>query len=205
MKTLNTILAALGDVAVANDINIAGITSDSRQVKPGFVFVAVKGSTVDGHHFINKAFESGAVAVVAENKDNVTVDGQIIIVKNAAEALGKLAHAYYDYPSTQLKLVGITGTNGKTTTATLAYHLLRDLGFKVGLISTVENKINDEIIPSTHTTPDPVQLNGLLAKMVEACCDYVFMEVSSHAAHQHRIAGLVFAGGVFTNITHDHL
>jgi len=205
LKTLNTILTALGDVAVANDINIAGITSDSRQVKPGFVFVAVKGSTVDGHQFINKAFESGAVAVVAENKDNVTVSGEIIIVKNAAVALGKLAHAYYDYPSTQLKLVGITGTNGKTTTATLAYHLLRDLGFKVGLISTVENKINDEIIPSTHTTPDPVQLNGLLAKMVEACCDYVFMEVSSHAAHQHRIAGLVFAGGVFTNITHDHL
>ncbi len=205
MKTLNTILTALGDVAVANDINIAGITSDSRQVKPGFVFVAVKGNTVDGHQFINKAFESGAVAVIAENNNNVSAAGQVIIVKNAAEALGKLAHAYYDYPSTQLKLVGITGTNGKTTTATLAYHLLRDLGFKVGLISTVENKINDEIIPSTHTTPDPVQLNGLLSKMVEACCDYVFMEVSSHAAHQHRIAGLVFAGGVFTNITHDHL
>lgn len=205
MKTLNTILTALGDVAVANDINIAGITSDSRKVKPGFVFVAVKGSTVDGHQFINKAFESGAVAVIAENNNNVSAAGQVIIVKNAAEALGKLAHAYYDYPSTQLKLVGITGTNGKTTTATLAYHLLRDLGFKVGLISTVENKINDEIIPSTHTTPDPVQLNGLLSKMVEACCDYVFMEVSSHAAHQHRIAGLVFAGGVFTNITHDHL
>ena len=195
----------MGDVAITNDIVIAGITSDSRMVQEGFLFVAVKGTTVDGHQFISKAIASGAVAIIAENNPIGETEVPVIIVKNAAEALGKLAHAFYDFPSTQLKLVGITGTNGKTTTATLAYHLLRDLGFKVGLISTVENKIQDKIIPSTHTTPDPVQLNNLLAQMVDACCDYVFMEVSSHAAHQHRIAGLNFAGGVFTNITHDHL
>lgn len=205
MKQLNNILSVLGNIAIANDIAIAGITSDSRQVKPGYVFVAVKGTTVDGHQFIEKAIASGASVIIAENRAGVVTELPFIIVKNAAEALGKLAHAFYNFPSTQIKLIGITGTNGKTTTATLAYHLLRDLGFKVGLISTVENKIHDTIIPSTHTTPDPVQLNALLAQMVDAGCDYVFMEVSSHAAHQHRIAGLQFTGGVFTNITHDHL
>lgn len=187
-----------------DSIEITGITSDSRQIKPGYLFVAVKGIAVDGHDFIEIAFEAGAVAVVAENSRG-EVNNPILIVEDSADALGKLAHQFYDDPSWHLKLIGITGTNGKTTVATLSYHLFRDLGFRVGLISTVENKIHDEIIPSTHTTPDPVQLNALLAKMVEAGCDYVFMEVSSHAAHQKRIAGLKFVGGVFTNITHDHL
>lgn len=209
MKQLSQIVQVLSSAKTdgldINNIEILGITADSRQVKPGYLFVALKGTAVDGHQFIQKAIDMGAVAVIAENSNGVTSPQQIIIVNNAAEALGKLAHAFYDFPSTQLKLIGITGTNGKTTTATLAYHLFRDLGFKTGLISTVANKIQDVVIPSTHTTPDPVQLNELLAKMVDAGCDYVFMEVSSHAAHQQRIAGLAFAGGVFTNITHDHL
>lgn len=209
MKLLKDILSVLASPKVnnsaINNLSIVGITADSRRVQPGFLFVAVKGTTVDGHQFINGAYEAGAAAVVAENNENVSGELPLILVDNAADALGKLAHAFYDFPSRELKLIGITGTNGKTTTATLAYHLFRDLGFKTGLISTVANKIHDVVIPSTHTTPDPVQLNALLAQMVDAGCDYAFMEVSSHAAHQHRISGLEFAGGVFTNITHDHL
>ncbi|MFI5170938.1 MAG: UDP-N-acetylmuramoyl-L-alanyl-D-glutamate--2,6-diaminopimelate ligase [Chitinophagales bacterium] len=195
VKSINT---------VKGNIEITGITSDSRIVQWGYLFVAVKGTTYDGHDFIEKAFESGAVAVVAENF-NQEIKLPVIIVKDSAEALGKLAHRFYGDPSLHLKLIGITGTNGKTSVATLCFNLLKDLGFKAGLISTVENKIQNEIIPSTHTTPDPVQLNALLAKMVTAGCDYAFMEVSSHAAHQKRIAGLQFTGAVFTNITHDHL
>ena len=133
MKQLNNILSVLGNIAIANDIAIAGITSDSRQVKPGYVFVAVKGTTVDGHQFIEKAIASGASVIIAENRAGVVTELPFIIVKNAAEALGKLAHAFYNFPSTQIKLIGITGTNGKTTTATLAYHLLRDLGFRMRL------------------------------------------------------------------------
>lgn len=186
-------------------VQIIGITADSRRAAEGMLFVAVKGTTVDGYDFIPTAIAQGAVAIVAERKVEVPNNVCLLIVDNAAAALGIMAHAFYDYPSTKLKLVGITGTNGKTTTATLCYHVMRDLGFNTGLISTVENKINEEVIPSTHTTPDSVQLNALLAKMVDAGCAYAFMEVSSHAAHQHRIAGLQFVGGVFTNITHDHL
>lgn len=209
MTRLQTILSALPQArlsgADATEMEIRGITADSRRVEQDFVFVAVKGTAVDGHDFIPKAIASGATVVVGEAA--LALPEQIVYVQvpNAAEALGILAHAYYGYPSRKLKLVGITGTNGKTTTATLCFHVIQDLGAKAGLISTVENKIGAEVIPSTHTTPDPVQLNQLLARMADAGCTHVFMEVSSHAAHQHRIAGLQFAGGVFTNITHDHL
>lgn len=209
MKKLLDIVSVLlpeisADPAWAN-IEITGITSDSRKVESGILFVAIKGTTNDGHQFIAKAIESGAAAIVAQEKGNYDTTIPIIYLNDSAEALGVFAHHFYGDPSHHLKLIGITGTNGKTTTATLSYKLFSQLGFKTGLISTVENKIIDQVIPSTHTTPDPVQLNALLSRMVQAGCDYVFMEVSSHAAHQKRIAGLKFAGGVFTNITHDHL
>ena len=209
MKKLNEILSVVkftysGEHDL-NKIEITGITADSRNVKPGYLFVAVKGTTADGHDFIPRAFELGAVAAIAEHKMDGSNADLIMVVADASESLGKIAHAFYDTPSYHLKLVGITGTNGKTSVATLSYNLLKDLGFTVGLISTVENKIQDTVIPSTHTTPDQVQLNALLGKMAAAGCDYVFMEVSSHAAHQKRIAGLKFSGAVFTNITHDHL
>ncbi len=208
MKKLHHILKEVELIRFMGDADllIQGITSDSRAVEPGFLFVAVKGTQYDGHHFINNAIKAGAVAILLEyipaGLDSLLTYAE---VKNAAGALGHISAAFYDHPSRHLKLVGITGTNGKTTTATLSYELFRKLGFSVGLISTIENKIDGKIIPSTHTTPDPVQLNKLLAEMVDAGCDYAFMEVSSHAAHQQRIAGLDFTVAVFTNITHDHL
>ncbi len=188
------------------DVEITSITADSRQVKPGTLFVAVKGTQVDGHIYIEQAIKDGAVAIVCEDLPGHTA-GEVafLMVSNSAAALGILASNYYDKPSAKLKLVGVTGTNGKTTVATLLYQLFTDLGYKCGLISTVENKINGKIIPSTHTTPDPVALNGLLNDTVLAGCDYAFMEVSSHAVAQHRIEGLQFSGGIFTNLTHDHL
>jgi len=209
LKKLKEILSVVkftnSGVNDLNKIEITGIAADSRNVKPGYLFVAVKGTAADGHDFIPKALELGAVAIIGEHTIQNANAELIFVVADASEALGKTAHKFYDSPTEHLKLVGITGTNGKTSVATLCYNLLKDLGFKVGLISTVENKIQDTIIPSTHTTPDPVQLNNLLSQMVEAGCDYVFMEVSSHAAHQKRIAGLKFSGAAFTNITHDHL
>jgi UDP-N-acetylmuramoyl-L-alanyl-D-glutamate--2,6-diaminopimelate ligase len=179
---------------------------DSRKVKQGSVFIAVRGVAADGHKFIAKAVEQGAAAIVceempAEKKGNVTY----VQVKNSAEAAGIIAHNFYDQPSTKLQLVGVTGTNGKTTIATLLYKLFGCLGYKCGLVSTVENMIAGTVIPSTHTTPDAVSLNALLKQMVDEGCEFAFMEVSSHAVHQHRIAGLNFAGGLFSNITHDHL
>lgn len=188
------------------DVEITSITADSRQVKPGTLFVAVKGIQVDGHVYIEQAIKDGAVAIVCEDlPGHTTGEVAFLMVNNSAAALGILASNYYDKPSAKLKLVGVTGTNGKTTVATLLYQLFTDLGYKCGLISTVENKINGKIIPSTHTTPDPVALNGLLNDMINAGCDYAFMEVSSHAVAQHRIEGLQFSGGIFTNLTHDHL
>ncbi len=187
-----------------NELAISGVTADSRQVKEGFVFIAVKGAHTDGHQFIDKAVANGATIIIGE-EDIQSPGTPYIKVNDSAEALGVISHHFYGDPTKQLKLIGITGTNGKTSSATLSYNLLKALGFKTGLISTIENRIQNTVIPSTHTTPDPVQLNALLAQMVEAGCEYVFMEVSSHAAHQKRIAGLYFTGGVFTNITHDHL
>jgi len=194
--------SSLGDM----DINIKGITFDSRKVAPGFVFVAVSGTSSDGHNFISKAVESGISAVVCERLPE-SIDEKVtyVTVRSSAQALGIMASNFYGNPSEQLRLVGVTGTNGKTTTVTLLYQLFSALGYNVGLISTVENRIIDTVIPSTHTTPDPVQLNELLKKMINAGCTHAFMEVSSHAVDQERIAGLKFAGALFTNITHDHL
>ncbi len=183
---------------------VLGITADSREVKPGYVFFAVRGTISDGHSYISKAIENGAVIVVCED---APVEGKAMFctVEDSKEALGIAASNFQGNPSGQLSLVGVTGTNGKTSVCTLLYRLFSELGYKTGLISTVEYKIGNQTISSTHTTPDPVKLNRLLGEMVEAGCDYVFMEVSSHAVDQRRIAGLHFKGGIFTNITHDHL
>ena len=208
MKTIADILYKVHIVAVSGstDVVVSGVQIDSRKVSHRSVFVAVKGVAADGHQFISKAIELGAVAIVcedmpAEQKESVTY----IQTSDSAEAAGVMAHNFYDQPSTKLKLVGVTGTNGKTTIATLLYKLFTCLGYECGLISTVENMINGNVIPSTHTTPDAVSLNALLKQMVDAGCEYAFMEVSSHAVHQRRIAGLEFAGALFSNITHDHL
>lgn len=178
---------------------------DSRKAKQNFVFFAIVGSTNNGHNFISSVYENGCRVFVVQESVNLPADATVIKVENTSEALGLMACAFYDNPSQDLKLIGITGTNGKTTTTTLLHKLFTELGFKCGLISTVVNKIGTEEIPSTHTTPDPINLNALLAKMVAEGCTYCFMEVSSHAVHQHRITGLEFTGGAFTNITHDHL
>jgi len=185
---------------------IKGICSDSRKVKDGFAFIAVKGTLSDGHTFIEKAIASGASVIVCEKmpatiQDNVTY----VTVKDSAFSLGIIASNFFGTPSEKLKLVGVTGTNGKTTTVTLLYKLFSALGYNVGMISTVDNRIIDDVVPSTHTTPDPIALNELLKRMVEKGCTHAFMEVSSHAVDQERIAGIKFAGAIFTNITHDHL
>lgn len=188
------------------DVDIRAISFDSRSIREGDLFVAIRGTLADGHAFIDKAVALGAKAVICEELPQ-DVSGHIsyIEVEDAGFSLGLIAANFYDHPSAKLKLVGVTGTNGKTTVATLLYKLFMELGFRVGLLSTVQNKIDGRIIPSTHTTPDPVRLNALLSEMVASGCDYCFMEVSSHAVAQHRIAGISFVGGVFTNLTHDHL
>jgi len=188
------------------DADVNGICFDSRHAKPDFLFVAVKGTLSDGHEFISKAVTGGVTVVVCEKLPE-TINEVItyVTVKNSAQALGIIASNFFGNPSEKLKLVGVTGTNGKTTVATLLYKLFNALGHRAGLLSTVENRIIDAVIPSTHTTPDPIQLNELLKRMVQAGCTYAFIEVSSHAVDQDRVAGLKFAGGVFTNITHDHL
>lgn len=188
------------------DTEVKGITFDSRKVLPGFAFVAIAGTLSDGHNFIQKAVDSGAKVVVCERlPERVNDQVTYVTVKNSAQALGIMASNFYGNPSERLSLVGVTGTNGKTTTVTLLYQLFSALGYNAGLISTVENRIIDRPIPATHTTPDPVQLNELLKKMITTGCTHAFMEVSSHAVDQERIAGLKFAGALFTNITHDHL
>ena len=208
MKSLQSILfgVALREVVGTTQQEVTSIQIDSRKIIKGAVFVAIKGLQADGHSFIPTAIEKGASVIVCENKPASLVDGlTYIMVENAQEAVAIMAHQFYDEPSTHVKLVGVTGTNGKTTVATLLYKLFSELGYTCGLISTVQNHIGTEIIAATHTTPDAIQLNALLHKMVEAGCTHVFMEVSSHAIHQHRITGLQFVGGAFTNITHDHL
>ncbi|WP_295655348.1 UDP-N-acetylmuramoyl-L-alanyl-D-glutamate--2,6-diaminopimelate ligase [uncultured Mucilaginibacter sp.] len=208
MRYLSDILNGIpaSELQGSPDVEIVSIASDSRKVVPGSLFIAVRGTLVDGHNFIETAIKSGAVAIICEELPaHLTGEVSFIMVADSAVALGLLASNFYDRPSSKLKLVGVTGTNGKTTVATLLYQLFRDLGYKCGLLSTVENQINGEVIPATHTTPDPIELNRLLDDMVAKGCDYCFMEVSSHAVVQHRIDGLTFSGGIFTNITHDHL
>jgi UDP-N-acetylmuramoyl-L-alanyl-D-glutamate--2,6-diaminopimelate ligase len=208
MRYLSEILTGLPftELQGAADVEISAVVFDSRRVVPGALFVAVKGTQVDGHDYIEKAIKDGAVAIICEDLPGHTAsEVDFLMVENSAVALGIVSANFYDNPSKKLKLVGVTGTNGKTTIATLLYQLFRDLGYKCGLLSTVENQINGTIIPSTHTTPDQVELNRLLDEMVTLGCDYCFMEVSSHAIAQHRIEGLSFAGGIFSNLTHDHL
>lgn len=197
-----SLTSSYGNMAV----EVNGICFDSRKVQPGSLFVAVRGTQSDGHDYITKAILQGAVAIVCEKLPDTINEALVYVtVKSSAEALGIIASNFYGNPSENLKLTGVTGTNGKTTTATLLYQLFSRLGYRAGLISTVENRIADQVIPATHTTPDPIQLNYLLKKMADESCTHVFMEVSSHAVDQERIAGLKFAGAIFTNITHDHL
>jgi len=208
MKDLQSILfgVSLREVIGATQLQVNDIQIDSRKVIEGSVFVAIKGVQSDGHQFISTAIEKGATVIVCEQLPTSLIDNiTYLVVANAQESVAIMAHQFYNEPSTKLKLVGVTGTNGKTTVATLLFKLFTNLGYHCGLISTVQNQIGDTIIPSTHTTPDPIQLNGLLNQMVESGCSHVFMECSSHAIHQHRITGLKFVGGAFTNITHDHL
>ena len=188
------------------DVEIADIQFDSRRVGAGSVFVAQVGTATDGHTYIEQCVAQGAVAIVLEKAEYIKEDGICyVLVKNSDEALGKMAHSFFDNPSVSLRLVGVTGTNGKTTTATLLYRLFKSLGYKVGLLSTVVNYVDNKEIVATHTTPDALSLNALLAKMVAAGCEYAFMEVSSHSIAQERIAGLEYAGALFTNLTRDHL
>ena len=208
MKSLSQLLSAIKPLEVIGNtrLNITDLVSDSRRVTPGSMFVAVRGTNVDGHSFIPLLQYSGVGAIVCEELPELLVSSITYIrVENSAVALGYLASEWYDNPSRRLRLVGVTGTNGKTTTATLIYEMARLMGYKAGLLSTVCNYIEDEAVPTSVTTPDPLTINALLARMVDAGCSYASMEVSSHAAHQHRIAGLTFAGGVFSNLTRDHL
>ncbi|MCO5260809.1 MAG: UDP-N-acetylmuramoyl-L-alanyl-D-glutamate--2,6-diaminopimelate ligase [Crocinitomicaceae bacterium] len=206
-KLLKDILYGVQLINVLGDTNqqIHHLTLDSRDAKEGSLFFAISGAKFDGHDFIPQVIQQGCKFIVAEKETTVPKDVTLIITSNSHKAAGIIANNFYDEPSSKLRLIGTTGTNGKTTTSTLLFNLFTKLGYKVGLLSTVVNKIGDAEIPSTHTTPNPIALNQLLATMVAEGCAYCFMEVSSHAIHQNRIAGLTFAGGVFTNITHDHL
>ena len=205
---LNELLKNITPIKIIgnDDVEITGVNIDSRRIKAGHLFVAMKGTQVDGHLFIGKAIELGAISVLCEDLPEVLQKGITYVqVESTEDAVGKVATLFYGDPSHKLKLVGVTGTNGKTTIATLLYNMFRKFGHKVGLLSTVCNYIDDVEVPADHTTPDPIELNELLAKMVEAGCEYAFMECSSHAIHQKRIGGLKFAGGLFTNLTRDHL
>lgn len=208
MKKLKNILSGIAILQLKGslEVSIGRINFDSRKIANGDLFIAVKGTQTDGHNYIEKAIEKGAKVIVCQELPAYLVESiNYCLVADSAFALGVIAHNYYDRPSEKIKLVGVTGTNGKTTVATLLYQLFEGLGYYSGLISTVQNKIGDRIIPSTHTTPDPISLNDLLHNMVQNGCDYCFMEVSSHAIVQNRISGLKFTGGLFTNISHDHL
>jgi len=187
-------------------IEIKDVQIDSRKIKQKALFIAVRGGVIDGHQFIDKAIEAGAVAIVCEEIPSEKKEEVVYVqTENSAAAAAYIAHNFFDRPSEKMKVVGVTGTNGKTTIATLLYKLFAVLGYKCGLLSTVENHIGDKVLPATHTTPDAISLNALMKQMADEGCTHVFMEVSSHAIHQHRITGLQFAGGIFSNITHDHL
>lgn len=208
MKSAQDILYGVNilEVRGSTAIQIAGLTIDSRNVQSGWAFFASKGTTTDGHRFINTAVEKGAKLIICEELPELfTEDVTYIKVSHTPKAVGTAAANFYEHPSEKIKLVGITGTNGKTTVATLCYQLFRTLGYKTGLLSTIQNIIDGEIYPSTHTTSDAIHINEMLSKMVEKGCQYAFMEVSSHAIDQDRIFGLKFTGGAFTNISHDHL
>ena len=187
--------------------DITGVHIDSRKVTEGGLFIATRGTQSDGHTFIQGAIKAGATAILCEEMPKEMNEKQVtfIRVSNTEKIAGKVATQFYGNPTSQLKLIGVTGTNGKTTIATLLYQMFRQMGYKVGLLSTVCNYINEKAVPATHTTPDPITLNALLAQMVDEGCEYAFMEVSSHAIAQNRIAGLTFTGGIFTNLTRDHL
>lgn len=206
MASLKYILQDTIIIEDANDLSVSSICIDSREVSPGALFVAIVGHAANGHQYINTAIGKGAIAVlcselpVEQHKDVLYVK-----VDDTSKALGYAANRFYNKPSERVVLVGVTGTNGKTTVATLLFKLFRALGYRCGLISTVQNQVDDEIIPATHTTPDAVKLNALIKQMADSGCSHVFMECSSHAIHQHRITGLSFNGALFTNITHDHL
>ena len=196
----------LTETVGCTDLDITGIQMDSRLIEPGQLFVAVRGTQTDGHAYIDKAIEKGAVAVVCEQIPEVRQPGVTYLsTPDTEDAVGKLATTFYGDPTSKLDLVGVTGTNGKTTIATLLYDMFRHFGYKVGLLSTVCNYIDGEAIPTDHTTPDPITLNRLLGRMADEGCKYAFMEVSSHSVAQKRIGGLKFAGGIFTNLTRDHL
>ncbi len=205
---LNDLLKGIKPLAIIGDTDadITGVNIDSRQIGNGHLFVAMKGTQADGHKFIDKAIAQGAKAVVCEDLPDSKADGVTYVqVASSEDAVGPVATAFYGNPSEKLKLVGVTGTNGNTTIATLLYNMFRKMGHKAGLLSTVCNYVEDEVIAASHTTPDPIELNRLLARMVDAGCEYAFMECSSHAIAQKRIGGLKFAGGLFTNLTRDHL
>ena len=205
---LSELLKNVNPQAIVGDagIDVTGVKIDSRQVSSGSLFVAVRGTQVDGHQFISKAVEQGAKVVMCESLPDSLADGVTYVqVTSTEDAVGPVATQFYGDPTSKLKLVGVTGTNGKTTIATLLYNMFRKFGHKCGLLSTVCNYIEEEAIPATHTTPDPIELNELLGRMADAGCEYVFMECSSHAIAQKRIGGLKFAGGLFTNLTRDHL
>ena len=205
------LFSLLTDVAVLSqhgpaEVLITGLTLDSREAGPGMAFCALRGTATDGHKFIETAVGQGLAAVICEELPAALNPATAyVLVNDSAEALAHMASAFHGHPSRQLQLIGITGTNGKTTCVTLLHRLLRELGYHAGLLSTVQNQIDEEVIPATHTTPDAIRLNALLARMVAAGCTHACMEVSSHAVAQHRVTGLRFVGGVFTNLTHDHL
>ena len=205
---LNELLKNIKPIGITGDTDteITGVNIDSRLIAAGQLFVAMKGTQVDGHQFISKAIEQGAAAVLCEDMpESVAAGITFVQVTSTEDAAGKVATLFYGDPSRKLKLVGVTGTNGKTTVATLLYNMFRAMGYKCGLLSTVCNYIEDEAIAADHTTPDPIELNQLLHRMVKAGCEYAFMECSSHAIAQRRISGLSFVGGIFTNLTRDHL
>ena len=194
------------EISGSDEIEINGIEIDSRKIKDGNAFIAIRGTQADGHDYISKAIELGAKAIICEKLPEKTIEGiTYAIFSDTEDAVGKIATTFYGNPTEKLDLVGVTGTNGKTTIATLLYNMFRAFGYKTGLISTVCNYIDGEAIPTEHTTPDPITLNQLLGRMADEGCKYAFMEVSSHSVAQKRIGGLKFAGGIFTNLTRDHL